>query len=257
MRRFLGLLLWGLLSSSAASPLWSAKGHRIIARIAEQYLSVEARAALREHLSSMSIEEASVWADQVRSSLQYAHTASWHYATVPEEMQYDESLAPEEGDLITAIEEQLQRLTVPSSREERAFALRMLLHLIGDLHQPLHIGNGKDRGGNEVRLRFFGENASLHYLWDRDMIDTSAGSVSRWASRLTSTLSPKQRLQWTKGGPRDWLVESLSYRSKLYESLPWDSASSTRYYRRHLPLLEQLLLQAGLRLATLLNQLYD
>ena len=255
-RRIVGILLWGLLSAGAAAPSWGAKGHRIIAAVVYEYLSPSAKIALHQYLSPMTIGDASIWADQVRDEIQYKYTASWHYATVPKGMRYIDTLAPKEGDLITAIEEQLQTLSTPGSLSSKAFALRVLLHLIGDLHQPLHIGNGKDSGGNEIDLHFFGKEVSLHYLWDRDMIDTTPGGVNSWVSRLRSSLRSEQQLKWTKGGPRDWLEETLSYRSRLYEELPYDSSSSARYYRRHRQLIDQLLLQAGLRLAKLLNSLY-
>ena len=253
--KLVGILLWGLLSTSFAAPSWGAKGHRIIVAVAYQYLSPSAKDLLDRRLSPMTIGDASIWADQVRNESKYEHTASWHYATIPEGMYYTDTLAPKEGDLITAIEEQLQTLSTSGSLSSQAFALRMLLHLVGDMHQPLHIGNDKDSGGNEVELTFFGKKVSLHYLWDRDMIDTTPGGVNSWAKRLRSILRPEQQLKWTKGGPRDWIEETLSYRSQLYEKLPYDSSSSVRYYRQHQQLLDQLLLQAGLRLATLLNQI--
>ena len=189
--------LWVTLSSLLAAPSWGAKGHRIIVAVAYHYLSPSAREALRAHLSPMSIGDASIWADKARFELRYTYTASWHYATVPEGMSYNNTLAPKEGDIITAIEAQLQRLST-RKKDKQAFALRMILHLIGDLHQPLHIGNGKDRGGNEVVLRFFGEEVSLHYLWDRAMIDTSSGGINSWVARLRNKLSPQQKLRWMK-----------------------------------------------------------
>ena len=250
------LLLSILIASTSAAKSWGAKGHRIVALIASHYMDPKAKAKVLERLEGLSIEDASTWADQIRDKEAYSYTHPWHYATVSKGKDYLEMRAPKEKDIMIAIKEQWHILRSTSDRSEEAFAIKMLLHLIGDLHQPLHVGNGIDRGGNEVIVKFFGEEMNLHYLWDRSIIDTLSGSVYRQAQRLVSKVAPSQLKAWQSGRPLDWLRESLSCRSSVYEDLPHDSNSSALYFKQHLPLIEQRLLQAGIRLAMLLNRAY-
>ncbi len=71
-----------------------------------------------------------------------------------------------DGDVVTGINEQIDVLKGNSSRTRKALALKILTHLLGDLHQPLHLGHASDRGGNEVKIKFFDNETKLHSAWD-------------------------------------------------------------------------------------------
>lgn len=95
------------------------------------------------------------------------NASSFHYVTVPEGQTYADVGPPEEGDAITALEQSSNTVNNgDASLEEKQLALRFIVHIIGDLHQPLHVGNGKDRGGNDFLVTFFGEVSNLHSVWD-------------------------------------------------------------------------------------------
>ena len=251
------------LSSVSVLEAWGFRAHRMVALIAYADLTPEVRSEVLSRLGEISIEEASTWADQIRDDPGYEHTKLWHYATVPDGESYDYSSFVGVTDIIAALEAQLDVLRCavrrPQSvdKSDELMALRMVIHLVGDLHQPLHVGNGKDRGGNEVMVRFFGEEMNLHYVWDRAILDTQPKSIRATVEDFRLSVSTSQRATWLCGASLDWMDESISYRSVIYSDLPYDSRSSVRYYRRHLPLIEERILQAGLRLAMLLNDIYS
>ncbi len=175
---------------------WGKTGHRVTGAIAEQYLSPEARGAVTELLGAETLAEASTYADEQRSnpSRFWQETASpWHYVTVPEGQSYAEAGAPEEGDAYTALTRFAETLRDPSaSLEDKRLALRFAVHLVGDLHQPLHAGNGEDRGGNAVEVTWYGEPTNLHTVWDTKLIDAEQLSFTEWTARLTAGTTPRE-----------------------------------------------------------------
>lgn len=171
MRLVVATAIWLCLNGAAGA--WGLTGHRVTAAIADRYLSFEARAAIRGILGpSESIAEASNWPDFMRSSDDpfWKNEASvFHFVTVPKGKTYAEVGAPAAGDAVTALKRFSDTLkNLAATAEEKRLALRFVVHLIGDLHQPLHAGDGTDRGGNDVKVKFFDTQTNLHSVWDRD-----------------------------------------------------------------------------------------
>lgn len=251
------LILTALLSLPAAPALaWGQTGHRVTGTIAEQHLSGLARARIRMILGDESLAEASTWADEMRSdpATFWQKTANpWHYVTVPVGRNYAQVGAPPEGDAASALKRFTATLHSPNaSREEKQLALRFTVHIIGDLHQPLHAGNGTDKGGNDVKVTFFGENSNLHSVWDSGIVDRQNLSYSEYADRLNRRIHPQEVVTWWQADPAVWIAESTKLRDGLYPttgSLSWD------YAYKHLPTVEMRLQQAGIRMAAYLNQL--
>ncbi len=252
----LGLLVGVTASSSAWA--WGQTGHRVTGAIAQQYLSPLSQAAVMELLPDSSLAEASTYADEMRSdpSEFWQRTASpWHYVTVPEGSHYHDVDAPEEGDAYTAI----QRFTATlkdagASHEDKQLALRFLVHLIGDLHQPLHAGNGTDRGGNDVKVRFFWQNSNLHRVWDSQMLDQRDLSYTEWTRWLTDKISPADIREWATTDPADWIRESTQLRDTVY---PEDANNMNYdYLYTHLPVAQRRLQMAGIRMAMYLNEVF-
>ena len=150
------------------SPVWAwgGLGHRLIARLAERHLNPKAKAAVPALLEpGESLADYSTWADEHRREL--PKTAPWHYVDVPlDEPRYDDRFAgddPAKGYIVPKIRELKATLKDPSkSVEERRFALRFLVHLVEDLHMPLHVGENHDKGGNNLQVRFFDRGSNLH-----------------------------------------------------------------------------------------------
>ena len=259
--RFCAVALGTLISLSITAPAfgWGQTGHRITGAIAQQYLSPLSQAALMELLPQSSLAEASTHADEMRSdpSEFWQKTATpWHYVTVPEGKVYSEVGAPEEGDAITALTHFTQILQSDTATlDEKRLALQFVVHIIGDLHQPLHAGNGTDRGGNDVKVRFFWQDSNLHRVWDSQMLEQRDLSFTEWSNWLTQSITPSNIREWATTDAMVWIEESTTLRDALYP----DNANNMNYdyLYQHLPTAKQRLQMAGIRIALYLNQVFE
>lgn len=234
---------------------WGPLGHRVTGDIAERCLSPRAAAAVRELLGVEDLAEASTWADFMRSSDDpfWRAAGPWHYVTVPPGQTYDPTAAPREGDAFTALAGFRATLRDPTQpRSDRIRALRFAVHVIGDLHQPLHAGNGLDRGGNDYPVTFFGRPTNLHQLWDTLLPEREELSYSEYAHWLHRRLTRAQVEQWNTDDAAVWIRESVVLRDRVYPpepeaSLGWD------YVYAHRADMRGRLTQAGVRIATWLD----
>jgi len=268
-----------LLAAAAAALLapspalaWGKTGHRVVAAIADTQLSGLARAHIRELLGGAeSLDEAATWPDEMRSAPDkfWQKTATpWHYVTL-DGITYDH--APPEGDALEALDRFTKTLKDPSaSLADKQLALRFIVHLVGDLHQPLHVGKCCDKGGNDVKVTFFGKPTSLHAVWDSALVDDQQLSFTELAAKLERHIRDRDTVAWWDINPRDWINESAQYRDTLYPTAadkpraPADKKSkeppvpdlSYSYVYKFTPLMEQRLSQAGVRLAAYLNAIY-
>lgn len=257
MRRSLCLVsgLSLLLAATLAAPTfaWGPTGHRVVGRIAEHHLSPQAAQAVAELLAPEELAYVGTWADDIRSEAEWAKADSWHWVTIPDGKTYAEAEKNPTGDLLEAIgrfEKTLADRSAP--RLERVQALKWLTHLIGDLHQPMHVGRGDDRGGNEIVVLWFDQPNNLHSVWDGRLIDKTELSFSELAAKLDHA-TPAEVRDWQKGSPLDWAKESQALRTSCYEL--GDRRLSYRYLHDHWPTVEHRLLQAGIRLAGELDRL--
>ncbi len=236
---------------------WGRTGHRAIGYIAWTHLTPAAKTRISKILDGKSIAYVSNWMDDIKSDPEYDYTHPWHYCTIPDGMTYEEAGTPKEGDVIVTVERLIRELeTKQFSKEDRdeATALKFLIHLIGDVHQPLHTGNGKDRGGNDVRVKWFYYNSNLHRVWDEDMIDHKKWSASEMAVEF-DVAPPAMIDQWQKSDVRQWAMESVKFRPQIYD-IPSDHKLGWEYEYKNWPVVELRILQAGIRLAGVLNRIY-
>jgi hypothetical protein len=253
---------------------WGKTGHRVVAAIADTELSGLARAHVREILGpGESLDEAATWPDDMRSdpSPFWQKTASpWHYVTV-NGITYDH--APPEGDALEALDRFRHVLQDPNaSLADKQTALRFVIHLVGDLHQPFHAGKCCDKGANDVKVTWFGKPTNLHAVWDSAIVDDEQLSFSELAAKLERHISDRQLIQWWDIDPRDWVSESAELRDGLYPTaadMPKPAKGkkprkgqpplpdlSYSYAYRFTPLMERRLSQAGVRLAAYLNWIF-
>jgi hypothetical protein len=237
---------------------WGQTGHRVTGVIAEQHLTDSARKEIENILGTESLAEASTWPDFMRASddpFWKRKAGPYHYVTVPEGKSYSDVGAPKKGDAITALRMFAKSLKDPAAtKKQKALALRFTIHIIGDLHQPLHVGNGKDRGGNSVKVVFFNKNTNLHAVWDSGMIDREGLSYSEMASWLEQKITPVQVTAWSVVDPLVWVAESAMIRDTIY---PDEQYLSWGYSFQHIAMVHQRLSQAGIRIAAYLNTLYE
>ncbi len=255
MRVFLAIIL--LLVTPAPAFAWGQIGHRVTGAIAQPLLTRKAARAIYAIIGEETLAEASTWADEMRSNPEpfWQSTANpWHYVTVPVGKTYADVGAPAEGDAVTALERFAQTLKDPKAPlADKQLALRFTVHIIGDLHQPLHAGNGTDKGGNDIRVTFFRDPTNLHAVWDSGLIDRRQLSYSEYAAFLRNRLDDDLRRQWSTPDPRVWIAESASLRDRIYpagDQLSWDYA-----YRSN-PIVDERLLQGGVRVAAYFNELF-
>ena len=251
--RFIFLLL--ILCICTPTFPWGKTGHRVIGAIAEEYLSPATKRKLREIMGDETLAMASTWMDFIRSDPSWGYATPWHYCTIPDGMTWLEAEIPEEGDIIQTLERLIAELkTNQLSDEEKLTNVRFLIHLIGDLHQPLHVGNGEDRGGNDVKVKWFFQNSNLHRVWDSQMIDYQQMSYTEMAVAINHP-GKAQIFKYLEGSVEDWAYESRSYRNQVY-ALPENDNLGYQYVYDNWSLVEQRLLQAGIRLAGVFNAIY-
>lgn len=234
---------------------WGQNGHRVVGKIAESYLTNKAKKNIEDILGHLTLAEVSTFMDEIKSNPRYNHMNPWHYCTIPDDKTYEEAGRPEEGDAIQTIDRLIKELkTKEFTDEDEAFALKCLVHLIGDIHQPLHVGNGNDRGGNDIKLEYFREPSNLHRVWDTGMIEAQNMSYTEYTEWINHP-TDEQMEKWVNSSLMDWIYESKSYRDQVYD-LPDNMKISYEYNYRNIDLVNQRLLQAGIRLAKVLNEIY-
>ena len=169
----------------ASAEAWGSTGHRVIGAVAQKHLTPKTAQQVNALLGGMSLAFVSTYADEIRSDNRYDHLAPWHYVNMDQHTRYHEAEKTPKGDIVTAIKTCIETLKNPTaSKEDKAFYLKLLVHFIGDIHQPFHAGRKEDRGGNSIDLFWFGKRTNLHRLWDTDLIEHYNMSYSELAADL-------------------------------------------------------------------------
>jgi hypothetical protein len=255
-RYFKPMAIMGVFLFSINAFAWGPTGHRIVGAIAERHLSPCAKEKIHELLQGESLAMASTWMDNIKSDPSYRSWNPWHYCTIPDHQSYEEAGTPKQGDIIAT----LHRLMVdPNARKlmpwDEATGIKMVAHLVGDIHQPLHVGNGTDRGGNDWNIQWFSGSTNLHRVWDSDMIKHQALSYTEYADWIDRA-SEADVQSWQADDVLVWAQESKTIRlSGIYPDVDTKSLGYAYSYK-HISTLNQRLLQAGIRLAAVLNSMY-
>lgn len=239
---------------------WGVTGHRSIAKIAENHLSVKAKLAVKAILGKEDMAMASTFADEIRATPKYRKTSNWHYINPPENLSYGQFVkylksdsTPNVYNALLKMVEQLKN--VKTNKEEKRFALKMLIHLVGDLHQPMHVSRTKDQGGNKIQLRFNNKGTNLHALWDSGLINYSGLTFTEMATALDNVSNDHIR-EWQRDELSKWLFESYQISAQLYQEVEGKTSLDYTYYPSHSKLYQERIQKAGIRLAGLLNQIY-
>jgi hypothetical protein len=244
---------------------WGDEGHRLAAEIAEQYLEPETARQVRELLAlenATTLAEVSTWADEIRG--QRRETARWHYVNIPihppegTPAAYDAARDCPRGECVVAKIDELAAVLRDkgTSARERLEALKFLVHLVADVHQPLHASNDGDRGGNDLRVVFLGRQTNLHAVWDTGILFAAGiGDERAFAMELMRSIVPADLTQWRGGSAATWATESSDIARRLiygkWERGPGPLQSS--YVTTTLPVVRVQLDKAGVRLAAVLN----
>lgn len=240
---------------------WGSKGHEVVGFLADHHLTPEAREELRTICRSPSLAYIATWADAIRED--HPETAPWHYVNIPPDAEsYDpERDAPPEGSIVERIEH-FRRVLADrrAGPEARLDALRWLVHLVGDLHQPLHVSRKADRGGNSIKVKIGERSTDLHAVWDTDIVEWQGLTAIDHALALNREIEDEDVSSWRRGEVADWANESWRLaRSHAYVDARGDALESgaelTRsYFTTRTPVVDRRLKQAGVRLAWVLNR---
>jgi hypothetical protein len=253
----------GLATSIHPAFGWGRMGHRVAGRLAETRLSPAAHAAVRDLLEpGESLADASTWADDYRR--EFPKSGPWHYVNVPiDEPCYDDRYCPPEGCVVCKIKEFRQVLADRAApREDRRKALLFLAHFVQDMHQPLHVGQRGDRGGNDLQLRFFNRGSNLHRIWDSELLEHAYGSEDVLFRHLEAATTPGLLELWSQGTVEEWASESLNEAWRAYRNpctnveLQPGAKLGREYQEIHLPIARMRVHQAAVRLAAILNEVF-
>ena len=235
---------------------WGLTGHRVVGQLAEWHLNKKAKKQIMRILGPESLAMVANWMDDVKSDGNYDHLNTWHYLTIEDNKSFDPAIQEAEGDAYSKTKMIIALLKKGelSVIEEQEY-LKMLVHLVGDLHQPLHVGRGDDRGGNDVQVTFFNQNTNLHRVWDSQIIDGKQLSFTEMAAYLHRRADGQTIRKLQSDGIEKWLADAMDLRSIIYE-LPEDKRLSYPYVYKTFPVIEDQLLAGGIRLAGILNEIY-
>ncbi len=254
------LLMAMLLPPSAWA--WGRTGHRVAARMAERQLTPSARAAVRALLGpKTSFADAATWADEQRD---VPDSGQWHYVNIPiKEIRYHTRYCAAKGCVVSKIEEFRRTLLNPKAGTlQKQQALKFLIHFIADVHQPLHVGDNGDQGGNRLQVRFFRDGSNLHRVWDSQIIERHTKNEQVWLWDFDFIANPRIAAEWTKGAPEDWATESLQIAAHSYrlpgaaKVMPRGSRIGQEYCNFALPIIQKQLAKSGIRIAFMLNNVF-
>ena len=235
---------------------WGKKGHRATAAIAENYLTPKARKEIQKLLGDETLVTVSTFADDIKSYEEYRKYSSWHYVNIAPGLTYYEDSKNPQGDLVQAITKCKEvLLSDKSTHDDKTFYLKLLVHFIGDLHQPLHLGKAEDKGGNDFQVRWFNDGTNLHSLWDTKLIESYGMSYSELATNF-GQVTKEQQKAIAKGSLIDWVAEGQILADKVYASSEIGEKLSYRYEADNISIVQQQLTKGGIRLASVLNNLF-
>jgi len=235
---------------------WGFKGHRVIATIAQKHLTSNTAYIVSAYLKGEGMADVATWADENKNTA----TAPWHFMNLPLGLNHEQFVqAVQQGDnnIYTAMlktEATLKDKTL--SNEQKNEALKYLIHLVGDAHQPMHISRKEDKGGNTIQVRFDNKGTNLHSLWDSKLIDHEGLSEADIAKNY-DVATPAQIRQWQADSPMEWIWESYQISSELYVNTKPGQEIDEAYYQKYIVVTRKRIDQAAIRLAGELNRLFN
>jgi len=234
---------------------WGQIGHYLIGYMASIQMKNSTRKKVESVLFPMSVGRSGIWMDEIKSDRTYDYVNSWHYLT-SKNGEYDPEIQEKGGNAYEAILQLKNELKAGNlSSKEEAEKLKMLIHLVEDIHQPLHVGTGEDRGGNDVKLEFFWQQSNLHAVWDSGMIDRWDMSYTEIGNELMRRMNSEIETKYRNSTIDDWLKEAVALRPMVYK-LPENKKLSYSYGYENRNIVEERLLAASVRLAQILDEIY-
>lgn len=238
---------------------WGQKGHDVTVFIAENHLTPTTYSNIADLLDGKSMVYWANWLDNASHSPEYAYTKTWHYKNIDKGVKYAEAPLHPNGDIVRAVYEQVQILQDSTvSREDHKLALKILVHIMGDLHQPMHMGHASDLGGNRWTVNYFGRDTNLHSVWDSSVPESAhKWTYTEWNDQINRATPLEIENILAEGTPEKWGEETFEICKEVYAKTPQGTKISYDYVSEWAPTVEEQFLKGGLRLADLLNSIFD
>jgi hypothetical protein len=228
----------------------------VVGKIADSYLTGKTKRAINKLLNNQSLALVSTFGDDIKSDRRYNKFYSWHYINMPLDMDYEDSKKNPNGDLVSGINYCITVIKDDNaSNNDKVFYLKLLIHFIGDLHQPMHVGLEEDRGGNDFKVQWFYNDSNLHSVWDREMIDSYGMSYTELANNA-DVLTKQEVQEIQKGSVVDWVNETHEITRTVYDTVKPDENLRYQYSYNNFTTVRTQLQKAGIRLAKILNDLF-
>ena len=242
------------------SNAWGLLGHRIVGQIAESYLTPTAKKAISKILGTESLAMAANWADFIKSDTTMSYISKWHYVDVNGGMSNAEFQAYLKADTIADAYTKLNFLikelkNKQLSHDKKVMYLRLLIHIVGDIHQPLHVGHPDDEGGNKIKVTWLGTPTNLHSVWDSRLIDFQQLSYTEYTDAINHTTAAL-RTALQKQTLSDWFFQTYEVAQKVYSDIKPDDKLSFQYNYHYIDIVNQQLVRGGVHLAGLLNSIF-
>jgi len=240
---------------------WGVLGHRVVGEVADFYLQAKTRLAIKQILGTESMAMTANWADFIKSDTTYNYLNNWHYVNLPENLSKSDVFSfldnQQGANIYNKLNEMIAILkNSKSTASQKKLALRMVIHMVGDLHQPMHTARKDDLGGNKIQLSWFGEKSNLHKVWDEGLVNFQQLSYTEY----TKAINHPTRLQivnWQKADLKSCVYESYEICNKIYATgIKNDDKLSYRYNFDWIDTVNEQLLKGGVRLAKILNDIY-
>lgn len=240
---------------------WGTNGHRIIAEIAERHLTKKAKKNIKKIYGDQKLAYWANWPDFIKSNPDFDFASSWHYVNIPGNLNYDDFLfAMEQSSddnmykrALILIDELKNDKNL--SALEKQQKLSFLIHIIGDSHQPMHVGRAEDLGGNKITVDWFGKRTNIHSVWDSSLVDYEKYSYTEYCDVL-DIKSKAENVKLSEKEYVDWIFETYQLSNNIYKEVQIDDKLGYKYHYLNKENVEAQLLKGGLRLAKVLNEIY-
>ncbi len=250
--------LFLFLAFSTQALAWGPVGHQVVGEIAQRHLTPKAKLLIARLIPNQTLADVSNWADVIKGQSEWSHTKPWHFVDIADGETYDTAEHSHEGDAIGAITDMVKTLKASNTDlVSKQNSLKFLVHFVGDLHQPLHVGRPEDRGGNDVRVILNGKTMNLHAVWDSGILATQGMDYMAYAARLDSQKAVYDLPEIVFS---QIISENMGYRPDIYrfrvliDNVP--VVLDPAYVQRNLSIMNNRLLTGGKRLAEMLNKIF-
>lgn len=239
---------------------WGLLGHRIIGEIADMHLSAKTRTSIKNILGNETIAMASNWADFIKSDSNLKYLEPWHYINFDSGLTYNQmhnflksDTAVDAYSKITFLTNELKKKNL--LQDKKIFYLKLLIHIVGDIHQPLHTSAKGDRGGNEIKVSWFNQTTNLHSVWDTYLVELQDLSYTEYVKAI-NYVTPAQKSIWQKQPLAKWIYDSYKISDTLRLEIKPNQKLGYDYNYKYLKILNEQLLKGGMHLAGLLNEIF-